>query len=264
MLLIGAIWQGRDQWLQRAVHPPDGPIVPLDPVQIDIAAPPSVQQGRWRLSERASYDITARILGREDYHFDALSDLIPEDLALGWGAMSDNRVLARFEISQGARFYSWQARGALPIPRRQVVDQSANTHTIPANEAVRRQLARLRVGEVVHLTGTLVDGKRDDGATIRTSMTRSDEGPGACEVMLVDRSNWWSRTYRCSKPSAVHATALGFVTPAQPDATIAAARRSDSLRIRRWPPDLLSARLALRSFDRARGDRVALAISPRQ
>ncbi len=185
-LLVGAVWQGRDQWLLRPAHPPDGQIAPDTPVQVEIAEPQTVLHGHWRLRERASYDITARILGRDDYHFDALSDLIPEDLALGWGAMSDNKVLAHFDISQGGRFYGWQARGALPIPREQVVEQSANTHVIPANDLVRRELARLRVGEVVHLTGTLVDGQRDDGVSIHTSLTRSDEGPGACEVMLVD------------------------------------------------------------------------------
>ena len=55
----------------------------------------------------------------------------------------------------------------------------------------RRQRApfafgRLRLGgQVVHLTGLLVDGARDDGMTIRTSLTRTDSGAGACEFMLV-------------------------------------------------------------------------------
>jgi len=39
----------------------------------------------------------------------------------------------------------------------------------------------------VHLTGLLVDGLRDDGTWIRTSLTRNDTGAGACEVMLVER-----------------------------------------------------------------------------
>jgi hypothetical protein len=57
---------------------------------------------------------------------------------------------------------------------------------IPANDSVASKLARLRqAGQVVHLTGLLVDGKRDDGMTIRTSLTRADSGAGACEVFLV-------------------------------------------------------------------------------
>jgi hypothetical protein len=67
-----------------------------------------------------------------------------------------------------------------------VVSHSANTHLIPANQNVRRQLAALRVGQVVHLRGELVDARRDDGAWLQTSMTRADSGAGACEVMLVE------------------------------------------------------------------------------
>lgn len=186
VVLVAAAWQAEDDWRLRAVHPPGGEIAPLMPIQTNLDTTASVQQGHWHLRQRASYDITARILSREDYHFDALSDLIPEDLALGWGAMSDNRMLAHFNITQGGRFYSWQSLGPLPMPRRQVVEHSANTHVIPVDNAVRRELARLRVGQVVHLTGTLVDGQRDDGTMIRTSLTRSDEGAGACEIMLVE------------------------------------------------------------------------------
>jgi hypothetical protein len=50
---------------------------------------------------------------------------------------------------------------------------------------VRAALKRLRSGEVVHLSGELVDGKRSDGAWIKTSLTRVDSGPGSCEVLLV-------------------------------------------------------------------------------
>ena len=95
-------------------------------------------------------------------------------------------VLAAFDISQSARFYSWRPHGALPIAREAVITHSANTHVIPADPEVRAQLKRLRVGEVVHLDGVLVDALRDDGATARTSLTRSDSGAGACEIMLVE------------------------------------------------------------------------------
>lgn len=185
-LTLAALWQGWHEWRLRPVHPADGAIAESEPLQgsLDRSAP--VVHGRWTLTPRASYDITARILGREDYHFDAISDLVPEDLALGWGPMSDNRILKDFEITQGARFYYWRPKAKLPILRQEVIEHSANTHVIPADSGVRAQLARLRKGEVVHLTGVLVDALRDDGASMRTSLSRSDSGAGACEVMLVE------------------------------------------------------------------------------
>lgn len=192
-LAAAGLWHAFNEWQLRPAHPADGPIAPADPQQTDVeGAPVATTVGRWRLTPRARYDITARILSREDYHFDLLSDLIPEDLALGWGPMSDNRVLSAFEITQGARFYSRRPKGReLPIPRQLVIEHSANTHVIPADSATRRQLARLRVGQVVHLTGFLVDAVRDDGAYVHTSLRRSDTGPGSCEVVLVAQVNAW-------------------------------------------------------------------------
>jgi hypothetical protein len=185
LLLIGGLCQGWILWHLRAVHPPDGALAPEEPVQIDLDTQPPMAQGRWMLTPRARYDITARILSREDYHFDVAADLIPEDLALGWGPMSDNRILKDFEITQDYRFYFWRAPRGLPLPRPVIIEHSANTHVIPADPFIRSQLRKLRVGQVVHLTGLLVDAQRNDGRWLHTSMTRSDTGPGACEIMWV-------------------------------------------------------------------------------
>lgn len=184
-LLVLAAWQSV-RWLEtRPVHTADGVLAPDDPVQAE-ASGETIAVGRWTLTPKATYDITARVLGRESYRFDALADLIPEDLALGWGPMSDNAVLDRFEISQSSRFFWWRPLDGLPIASRDVVEHSANTHVIPADATVGRALARLRVGQVVRLEGVLVDGKRDDGMYFRTSLTRRDSGEGACEVLYVE------------------------------------------------------------------------------
>jgi hypothetical protein len=188
-LFIVVLWKAWGQWEHRAVHPTDGAIAPNEPLQTDANGAPVIVRGRWMLTPRATYDITARILSREDYRFDPIADLAPLDLALGWGPMSDNRVLQALKISQGARFYSWRpVTESLPIDLREVTRYSANTHVIPANASVAAELARLRLGgEVVQLTGLLVDGTRDDGMTIRTSLTRTDSGAGACEFVLVQQ-----------------------------------------------------------------------------
>jgi len=188
-LFIFVLSKAWGQWEHRAIHPADGAIAPNEPLQTDANAAPVIVLGRWTLTPRATYDITARILSREDYRFDPIADLAPLDLALGWGPMSDNRVLKALKISQGARFYSWRpVTESLPIELGEVTRHSANTHAIPANAAVASKLARLRLGgQVVHLTGLLVDGARDDGMTIRTSLTRTDSGAGACEFLLVQQ-----------------------------------------------------------------------------
>lgn len=186
-LLAAAAYNSWQRWEARPAHHPDGQTAPDDPLQTDLAQMAPLRHGRWLLTPRARYDITARILGREDYRFDRIADLVPEDLALGWGPMSDNQVLQNFAISQSVRFYSWRTHGQLPIARQAVIEHSANTHVIPGDSRIGSQLAQLRVGQIVHLSGTLVDATRDDGVYLKTSLTRTDSGPGACEVMLVEQ-----------------------------------------------------------------------------
>ena len=185
VVLLAGTYNAWQRWESRPVHPPDGALAPDEPAQTDLENAAPVRHGRWMLTPRADYEITARILSREDYRFDSVADLIPEDLALGWGPMSDNHVLAAFDISQGVRFYTWRPRGSLPIARDDVISHSANTHVIPADERIRSELGHLRVGQVVHLGGTLVDALRDDGAWLqhladphryRRRLLRSDAG----------------------------------------------------------------------------------------
>jgi hypothetical protein len=100
--------------------------------------------------------------------------------------MSDSRILRTIDISQSNRFYYWWAPAPAPLPRDAIITHSTNTHVIPRNSLIARQLSRLRPGQVVTLTGELVDGARDDGLWIRTSMVRNDTGAGSCEVLLVE------------------------------------------------------------------------------
>jgi hypothetical protein len=184
-LLLYIVWGGWNWLTGRPVHPPDGVLAADDPVQTIVPNGDKVRVGRWTLTVRADYRITGRILARERYHFDALSDLIPEDLALGWGPMSDNQMLRAIDISQSNRFYYWRATAGSPLSRNSIITHSANTHVIPQNSTIARQLSRLRSGQVVTLTGELVDGARDDGMSIRTSLVRNDTGAGSCEVLWV-------------------------------------------------------------------------------
>ncbi len=185
--LLAYIGWGAWNWFStRPYHPPDGILAADDPQQSDVPYGDKVQVGRWSLTVRARYLITARVLASESYHFDALSDLVPEDLALGWGPMSDNRILRSIDISQSNRFYYWRVPTDSPLAKDSIIIHSANTHVIPQTSTIARQLSRLRPGQVVTLSGELVDGLRDDGMWIKTSLVRNDTGGGACEVLLVD------------------------------------------------------------------------------
>ena len=99
LLLIYVGWGGWNWYADRPYHPPDGVLAANDPLQTDVPGGDKVRLGHWTLTVRAHYQIKARILARERYHFDTLAELVPEDLALGWGSMSDNQILRSLDIS---------------------------------------------------------------------------------------------------------------------------------------------------------------------
>ncbi|MGD9598738.1 MAG: hypothetical protein AB7G76_00350 [Steroidobacteraceae bacterium] len=175
------------QWeANRPLERRPGVLAPDDPVQTALDGSAVADAGHgYRLTPRARFSATVRVLARERYYIDPLAPIAPVDLAVGWGPMSDSAILAAFDISQSNRFYYWHADD-LPLPRGAVESHSANWHIVPASAAVARALKRLRPGEVVRIDGSLVDVEGPDGGSARTSLTREDTGAGACEIILAD------------------------------------------------------------------------------
>ena len=134
----------------------------------------------------ARFALSARVLGRENYRFDRGADISPVDLALGWGPMSDQRLLDKIEISQSRRWYRWRT-SELSLSRYQIQHNSANMHLIPGSDAVRDVLADVRPGHAVTLSGYLVEASAPDGWRWRSSLTRRDVGAGSCELIFVQR-----------------------------------------------------------------------------
>jgi hypothetical protein len=181
LLVLGVLKHRR----HSAVQPGPGVLAAEAPIQVDLDHGARLQKGDTTLTTRAHFDITARVLSRKDYSWGEGSDLIPLDLALGWGRMSDSAVLAHIDISQSGRFYYWHVK-EFPIPRREIETSSANMHMIPADPGVKSQLESVRTGQIIHLEGFLVDASRPGGWHWKTSMTRNDTGAGACELIYVE------------------------------------------------------------------------------
>lgn len=158
-------------------HPP-GILVAAEPLQESVNGSPIAFEN-YTILPLASYNITARVLST--HHYD--DTLVPYDLALGWQEMSDSAVLDRLDISQIMRFYQYSWQGAPPVAREIMVRTSANTHIIPANEEVRKQLPGLRRGDIINMKGYLVRVTRPDGWSWQSSLTRTDSGNGGCELL---------------------------------------------------------------------------------
>ncbi len=179
--LFGALNWTRQGFITRA----EGVLVASAPQQSAPRHSEPLERGDFTLTPLADFSLEARVLSRADYRFDAESALSPTDLALGWGRMSDSRVLARLDVRQGRRAFRYRWLDEPPIPPREIIRSSANMHMIPADDAVARELAGVRAGDLIRLRGQLVQAKRGDGWRWTSSLTRDDTGDGACELVLL-------------------------------------------------------------------------------
>ena len=61
----------------------------------------------------------------------------------------------------------------------------ANTHVIPANSNILNALMGTELYDEIDLTGLLVDVEINGKIKYETSLSRYDEGDGACEILYV-------------------------------------------------------------------------------
>ena len=190
LMLVAALF-GAWNWWSRERHErvPPGVVAPAAPVQEALDPPPVFPAKDHQFVARARYDITARVLRKEIYRIDGGANLAPVDLGLGWGAMSDSRVVEQLEFSQMGRFLYWRPKDwtTFPLTPRQTIAQAAQVHAVPADDGIDGALRKLRPGQLVRLTGYLVDVRGPGGFRWSTSLTREDTGDGACELMWVER-----------------------------------------------------------------------------
>jgi len=172
-------------WPEATVRYPAGILAPEEPWQENLTETPAWTHGDYMVTGLAEFTVRAKVLSRERYRMDDESDLSPIDFALGWGPMSDQSIVDEFDISQGFRWFEWQTE-TMPIAQSDVVRHSANMHLIPATEEIEDVLFSVKRGEVVELSGYLVQVEGDGGWLWKSSMTRSDSGGGACEVVWVE------------------------------------------------------------------------------
>lgn len=170
--------------LHRPITYPPGILIPTEPEQTATTDGPFAC-GAFELKPLAAFALDARVLHSKVYRWDRQATLVPVDLALGWGPMSDQRVLDQVSITQSMRFYWFEYKLPPPISKDDIISHSTNMHIIPSTPAIASQCKSVRTGTLVHLKGDLVEASAAGFGTWRSSLSRTDTGNGACELMFV-------------------------------------------------------------------------------
>lgn len=182
ILYIGYNW-----WTNQPVSYGPGMHAPDPPEQVRLFDQASIEKEGFRIEPLATFRIKARVLSKKEYSSGKEAELSPVDLALGWGKMSDERILEKIEITQSGRWYHWKVE-SFPIPRRTIETHSANMHIIPVDDDVNDVLRDIRKGHLISIKGKLVRITSADGRwTWTSSTTRDDTGAGACEIIWAEK-----------------------------------------------------------------------------
>jgi hypothetical protein len=169
-----------------------------EPLQAGTDRPPfEVGSGKDQVTvdPKATYDISAVVAHDERYRFDDDAFLVPVDLVMTWGKMPEEPYKSKVSYGQMARYYFWRTPSA-DLDLHYIKCHSANEHMIPADANVRRALLTVGRGDRVRIQGLLVNAHRDDGFHWASSLTREDDGPGACELVWVESIQIGRDVYR--------------------------------------------------------------------
>jgi hypothetical protein len=166
---------------------PPGAKAPNDPLQTHLKNSDSFILKGYQVSPLASFDLEAKVLAKKRYRTDRGAELAPFDLALGWGVMSDQSVVDALSIRQTNRWYIFRTKNqSFPYPMNLISRSSANMHMVPSSPFIERKLSKIRVGSIIKLSGKLVSINHRDGFRWKSSLTRNDQGGGACELIYVE------------------------------------------------------------------------------
>lgn len=171
------------------------------PVQTPVQSPEPVQFTRNGYDYTAvplfHYTLAGLVVHRLDYSWfsiDRGERTFTLDIGVIWGSNLSNRVhqAKSIRFSQDARFGFVQWRGEVPF----VKSEFSNNHLLVDNDQMERKVKQIQTADQIRLRGKLVNvtarritaGGRYDSDEIvwNTSTVRADDGPGACETILVE------------------------------------------------------------------------------
>ena len=165
------------------------------PIQLNSDAAPfaaPIDHVTYVVTPRARYELAGVVVSyhRGDalfnmYHADDPGNV--QDVCVVWGDNVANGSYLRVTYSSGefTCYYQWSGSLSPPFDPAQM----SNNHLIPADAFIAYRIKQLRIGDQIRMSGLLVDYEvsRDGVNRLarRTSLTRTDTGNGACEVVYV-------------------------------------------------------------------------------
>lgn len=138
---------------------------------------------------QASYRINGILVSKKRYVKGFMSRLSPWDYAIIWGDAPN--FLPYLEFEQMVRYCMFRLKPSSGGDVNKIALQMGNNHLIPATKNIRRALGKAKVHDSVSLEGFLVNvqgkNRKNMLSSWNTSLVRTDNGGGACEIIYVTK-----------------------------------------------------------------------------
>ncbi len=191
-LLIAGWWWGDTLPPVASLHPD----VLTEPQQTGTQRRPFKVQAEkidYTVTPVQDYAISGLVVSHHDtstwwnwLHAAANDHLNVADLCMVWGANARSGAYTRMSFSSG-QFVCYVSTRDPEAARPDNLRALSNNHLLTDSPAVARHLRGLRVGDQVTIRGELAEYRHRAGFDFfrGTSLTRDDQGNGACETIFV-------------------------------------------------------------------------------
>lgn len=163
---------------------------PEEPTQIKIQSKKIKVNGS-ELELLYKFKMEARVVSAKKYSWDDMSNTMTHDLGVVWGTISETKNFNQIQWDQSNRFLIYSIREDI-IPKLGGLDyinsHTANIHLIPKDWTIESTLNKIKDYDIVSIEGYLTDVRKGN-KIVYTSDSRTDNGPGACEVIYVEKVN---------------------------------------------------------------------------
>lgn len=164
-----------------------GSITP--PVQTELIPPEKLSikgdEGDVDIKLLAEYKLKGVVKSKKKYN-DYPSQISKYDIAIAWGDLNREEYDKHIKYTQGSRWYYYNYSRDFPEDGSFIAGNSANVHLVHSNEEILDELRKIRRNDYVNIEGYLIEAVFPNGPW-RSSLTRTDTGDGACEILYVTK-----------------------------------------------------------------------------
>ena len=147
---------------------------------------------------KAAYSISGKVVEKYYYPpFRITNKLARFDIGMIWGPLLAEDLDEQMTFKNtGNRFLRYSYKNSLVQKlgsKEAVVNNISNNHVIHSNEHILKLIRNIKEGDFIRIEGFLVDVHYTNGTAKGhwpTSLSRTDHGDGACEVIYVTNIVW--------------------------------------------------------------------------